>query len=391
MIDIVLPSDQTEGTTNTVGKWFKSVGDRVELNDPLLEITTDKVTVEIAATAGGVLAEILRNEGDPVEPGEVLGRITTDATAAVSPAAAGPIAESGQKSAPAGSGTGGGAEVAELSPAVRRLLKEHGLEASEIKGSGKGGRITVQDVEAAVAARPTGRPPARSSVIPSVRKPHSVMRKSIAEHMVRSMQAAPHVTSVFEADLGAVLRHREAHKAAFESSGNKLTLTAYFVRATVEAIRAVPEANSRWHDDALELWEDVNIGIATALGGGGLIVPVLRKAQDLDLEATARGIHDLTERARHSGLTPHDVQDGTFTISNHGVSGSLLAAPIVINQPQSAILGVGKLQQRPVVVDGEVVARPMVYVTLTIDHRVLDGFTANAFLTRWVETLEHWN
>jgi 2-oxoglutarate dehydrogenase E2 component (dihydrolipoamide succinyltransferase) len=397
MIDIVLPTDQTEGTTNTVGKWFRSVGDRVELNDPLLEITTDKVTVEIAATAGGVLAEILKNEGDPVEPGEVLGRISTDATEAISPAAAGPVAESGQSSTPSGAGQAAAA-VVELSPAVRRLLKEHQLDPSAIQGTGKGGRVTVQDVEGALAARQPASPPARPegpptrpSVIPSVRKPHSVMRKSIAEHMVRSMQTAPHVTSVFEADLTAVSRHREAHKAAFETSGTKLTLTAYFVRATVEAIRAVPEANSRWHDDALEVWEDVNIGIATALGAGGLIVPVLRKAQDLDLEATARGIHDLTERARHSSLTPHDVQDGTFTISNHGVSGSLLAAPIVINQPQSAILGVGKLQQRPVVVDGEVVARPMVYVTLTIDHRVLDGFTANAFLTRWVETLEHWS
>jgi 2-oxoglutarate dehydrogenase E2 component (dihydrolipoamide succinyltransferase) len=208
--------------------------------------------------------------------------------------------------------------------------------------------------------------------------------------MVRSLATAPHVTTVFEADLTAVLAHRETSKSGFEQAGVRLTLTAYFVRATVEAIRAVPEANSRWHEDGLELWDDVNVGIATALGTGGLIVPVLRKAQDLDLLATARGLQNLTERARTGSLDPKDVRDGTFTISNHGVSGSLVATPIIINQPQSAILGVGKLASRPVVRDGQIVARPMAYVTLTIDHRVLDGFAANTFLTRWVSTLEDW-
>jgi 2-oxoglutarate dehydrogenase E2 component (dihydrolipoamide succinyltransferase) len=171
----------------------------------------------------------------------------------------------------------------------------------------------------------------------------------------------------------------------------KLTLTAYFVRASVDALRSVPEVNSRWHDDALELFDDCNVGVATALERGGLIVPVIRRAQDLDLVATAERLQDLTARARAGSLTPGEVQGGTFTISNHGVSGSLVATPIVINQPQSAILGVGKLQQRPVVAsDGRIVARPMVYVTLTIDHRVLDGFQANAFLTRWVDAVERW-
>lgn len=383
MIDITLPRDQTEGTTNTVGKWFKSVGDRVELNDPLLEITTDKVTVEIAAAAAGVLAQILKQEGEAVEPGEVLGRIE--------PGGAPQSDKSGE------SGRSDMAEVSsdrpdlsdlpELSPAVRRLLKEHGLTAASIRGSGKGGRLTVQDVEAHLAARPQRSAPAAGASAQSARRPHSAMRKSIAEHMVRSMSTAPHVTSVFEADLTAVLGHRQAQ----QSSGTRLTLTAYFARATVEAIRAVPEANSRWHDDGLELWSNVHLGIATALGSDGLIVPVLRNAHTLDLAATAKGIQDLTERARAGALTPQDVQGGTCTISNHGVSGSLLAAPIVINQPQSAILGVGKLQQRPVVIDGAVVPRPMIYVTLTIDHRVLDGFAANAFLTRWVETIERWN
>jgi 2-oxoglutarate dehydrogenase E2 component (dihydrolipoamide succinyltransferase) len=196
---------------------------------------------------------------------------------------------------------------------------------------------------------------------------------------------------VFEADLSAILAHRAAQQSAAEARGIKLTLTAYLVRASVEALRAVPEVNSRWHEDALELFEDCNIGVAVALERAGLIVPVIRRAQDLDLLATAKALHDLTTRARAGSLMPKEVQAGTFTISNHGVSGSLLAAPVVINQPQSAILGVGKLEQRAVVAaDGRIVARPMAYVTLTVDHRALDGFQANAFLTRWVEAIQSW-
>lgn len=211
------------------------------------------------------------------------------------------------------------------------------------------------------------------------------MRRSIADHMVKSVATAPHVTAVFEADLSAVIRHREAHQKAF-------TFTAYFVRASVAALQAVPEVNSRWRDQGLELYDDCNIGIGTALPGGGLIVPVLRQAQDLDLAETARRLEDLTTRARAGTLEPRDVQGGTFTISNHGVSGSLLAAPIVINQPQSAILGIGKLEQRVrVAAGGSFEARPMLYVTLTIDHRALDGFQANAFLARWVEVVEQWS
>jgi Pyruvate/2-oxoglutarate dehydrogenase complex, dihydrolipoamide acyltransferase (E2) component, and related enzymes len=222
------------------------------------------------------------------------------------------------------------------------------------------------------------------------RVPHNQMRRSIAQHMVQSVATAPHVTSVFDADLSAVVAHRDANKNEFQSRGVKLTYTAYFVRATVAALKAVPEANSRWHDDALEIFDDINIGVATALGAGGLIVPVILKAQDLDLFATAQALQDLTERARSEKLDARDVQNGTFTISNHGVSGSLMAAPIIINQPQSAILGVGKMERRvvPAAASGdEITVKPMCYVTLTIDHRVLDGFQANQFLTAWVDAL----
>ena len=212
---------------------------------------------------------------------------------------------------------------------MRRLLSEHGLEVSAISGTGKGGRITVQDVEAYLASRGGGPARAEPAALPSRRVPHSAMRRSIAQHMVQSVAVAPHVTAVFEADLSAIVAHREAHRAAFEAAGVKLTYTAYFVRASVAALQAVPEVNSRWHDDALELFEDCNIGVATALPDGGLILPVIHRAQTLDLRTTAERLQDLTQRARAGGLNPKDVQHGTFSISNHGVSGSLVAAPIV--------------------------------------------------------------
>jgi 2-oxoglutarate dehydrogenase E2 component (dihydrolipoamide succinyltransferase) len=383
-IDIVLPADQSEGTSNTVGKWFKAVGDPVRKDDPLLEIVTDKVTVEIAAPGDGVLSEILKPEGESVEPGDIVGRIGSSDAAENRPTAE-PL-----PSRPAGKSAEAQADAsAELSPAVRRLLQQHGLDASVIKGTGRGGRITVQDVEAhlaGAAGQMGGEAEKPAPGAPTGRRvPHTQIRKSIAEHMVRSMRTAPHVTALFEADLTAVVRHRAAQTT-------RATYTAYFVQATVAALQAVPEVNSRWHDDALELFDDCNIGVAVALPSGGLIVPVLHKAQELDLEQTAQRLQDLTARARDGKLDPKDVQGGTFTISNHGVSGSLLAAPIVINQPQSAILGVGKMEDRakPAVAGG-FEARPCAYVTLTIDHRVLDGFQANAFLSTWVETIEQWS
>jgi 2-oxoglutarate dehydrogenase E2 component (dihydrolipoamide succinyltransferase) len=270
---------------------------------------------------------------------------------------------------------------------VRRLLKEHNLEASQISGTGKGGRITHEDVERHISSGGTAK---KAGGLSGRRVPHSQMRRSIAQHMSHSVATAPHVTSVFEADLSALIADRDARKGEMESRGIKLTYTAYFIRATVEALKAVPEANSRWHDDALELFDDANIGVATALGSGGLIVPVIVKAQELDLAGIAERLQDFTERARNGSLDARDVQNGTFTISNHGVSGSLVATPIIINQPQSAILGIGKTERRVVPASDtgdEVTVKPMCYVSLTIDHRVLDGFQANQFLSRWVTAI----
>jgi 2-oxoglutarate dehydrogenase E2 component (dihydrolipoamide succinyltransferase) len=221
------------------------------------------------------------------------------------------------------------------------------------------------------------------------------MRRRIAERMVHSLlQTAPHVTTVFEADLGNVLAHRARHRDAFSARGAPLTLTAYFVQACVDAIRSVPESNARWSEDALDIYRYVDIGIATSLGERGLVVPVLRRADELNLQATAQRLADLTLRARDERLTPADVRPGTFTISNHGVSGSLFATPVIINQPQSAILGIGKLEKRVVVLERDgveaIAIRPRCYVTLTIDHRVMDGERANQFLTTFVRRLENW-
>ena len=420
-LDIRAPQEQTEGTRSQLLRWLKRVGEPVEANEPLIELETDKVTVEVAAPASGVLAEILKQEQDEVVPGDLLGRIATD-TARVAPHARADARQAAGSSAPAartgsvaatpaaparGAAAGPGGQV---SPAVRRLLAEHGLTQDRVSGTGPAGRITVEDVLRAAAAGGGGTPPegppsamaapaaAAGSVAGALRShrvPHTAVRRRIAEHMTQSLlHTAPHVTTVFEADLGAVLRDRTRRREEFARRGAPLTLTAYFVTATVAAIRAVPEANSRWTDTALELYDDIHTGIATAVEGTGLVVPVLHDAGALDLFGVARGLEDLVSRARAGKLTPADVRGGTFTISNHGVSGSLLAAPIIINQPQSAILGVGKLEKRVVVreVDGvdAIQIRPMAYVTLTIDHRVLDAHQCNAWMTRFVQIIENW-
>ena len=403
LVDVTVPVGQAEGTESVVSTWFKAVGEDVTENEPLLEISTDKVNMEVAAPATGRLAEIVKGEGEQIEPGEVLGRVDTSPSMpgvlvpASAPPEAAPQADGTEKPA---SSTAGASSSGELSPAVRKLLKDHNVDASQVKGSGRGGRITHQDVMDFVASGAVTSVVADKQSKPAVGSAseiagrivkHSQMRRSIAQHMVKSVSVAPHVTSVFDADLTAVVAHRDANKNEFQSRGVKLTYTAYFVQAAVVALKAVPEVNSRWHDDSLEIFDDTNIGIATALGSGGLIVPVILKAQDLDLFATAQRLQDLTERARGEKLDARDVQRGTFTISNHGVSGSLIAAPIIINQPQSAILGIGKMERRvvPAAVSGDdITVKTMCYVTLTIDHRVLDGFAANQFLTSFVEELQ---
>lgn len=383
MADICAPIEQ-EGTKAVLKSWLKNLGDPVRAGEPVAELETDKVAVEIAAEADGVLSEILIEPDAEVEPGAVLGRISEkvleNAEATPAPAKAEAKAE-----APSRASIASFDPELRLSPSVRRLLLETGLDPRGLAGSGKGGRLTRQDVEKALESG------ANDGI---TRIPHDRMRLQIAEHMARSLATAPHVTAVFEADFSAILAHRQAHKDEFAKRGVALTLTAYFVAASAAAMQAAPAVNGRWYEDRLEIPADVNIGIGTALGERGLVVPVIHRAQTLSLFGIAEALQALTEKARDGKLARADVQGGTFSISNHGVSGSLLAAPIIINQPQSAILGVGKLEKRVVVREmagtDALLIRPMAYVSLSIDHRVLDGHQTNAWLTRFVETLEIW-
>ena len=380
-VEIILRETLERNGDSMVGAWFAAVGDRVEAGAPLLEISTGKTTIEIAAPASGVLAEQVCAVGDPVREGELLGRIAAGAggggEASVAPAAAPAAPEAG----------------AWLSPAVRRLAREHGVDPARITGTGIGGRVTAEDVERHLAAHGEVTPPPEPPPLPGVRRiPHSPLRRAIARHMAESVQRAPHATALYEADLTAVVAHREAHRAAWAAEGVHLSYTPYFLRAAVIARDAVPEVNSRWSDDSLDVYEDMNLGLAVEVPSG-ILVPVIRAAQRLDLRGLARESAALTERARSGRFAPNETEGGTLTITNHGMGGSLMATPI-LHQPQCAILGVGRVQRRAVVVadcGGERVAiRPMVYLTLTIDHRALDGMQVNRYMGAMVRALEDW-
>ena len=435
LVEVRIPADQSEGTRFQIQRWLKAPGQAVGLNEPLIELETDKVTVEVPAPAEGVLHEIFRRVEDELEPGELLATIRIEGAqrdrVALSgePAGYEPVAESaptaasGDAAAPVRSALppvsalepGMDERSGRVSPAVRRLLAERGLSVADVVGTGAGGRITVDDVlnhvpvDAGTAASPARQMSGERSgadaqaavglsggAVPAAyRVPHTRMRKRVAEHMVeRLLHSVPHVTTVFEMDMSAVLAHRARYRAEFRHHGVPLTLTAYFLAACVDAIRAVPEANGRWTDDAVEIMGTIDVAVGTALEGRGLIAPVIRGVQALNLFAIARELGRMVERARADRLTAADMCGGTFALSNHGVSGSLIATPIVIPRPQSASLGVGKLEKRAVVVheNGEehVAIRPRCYVTLTVDHRVMDGHRANRFLQVLAQRLQDW-
>lgn len=405
-IDILVPEEQ-EGTKAVVRGWLAKIGQLLKENDPLVELETDKVTQEVPAPANGVLKEIFLQTDAEAIPGAILGRMLvgeveaeteadTAATSTSDPVDAQSLAPEGKHQVEQAT-----SRELRLSPAVRRAVKQHHIDPSTISGSGKGGRITRADVDKALAARGSDAPPLPAAKQPAspasgrvTTVPHDRMRLAIAENMLNSVTTAPHVTAVFECDMSAIMAHRRKHLAEFERDGAKLTYTAYFLAAAAKAMAAAPSINSRWFDDRLEIYGDVNIGVGTALGEKGLVVPVVKSCQQKSLLGIAHALTDLVVRARDNRLTPADMRDGTFTISNHGVSGSLFASPIIINQPQSAILGIGKTEKRVVVreVDGvdAIQIRPMAYVSLTIDHRVVDGHHTNAWLTRFVEVLEAW-
>jgi 2-oxoglutarate dehydrogenase E2 component (dihydrolipoamide succinyltransferase) len=392
--DILSPWEQ-EGTKSVVRAWLVEPGRAVRRDEPIVELETDKVAVEVASPADGILVEILLHPGADAPPGSLLGRLDLSKDSEAGPKS---VRKSTSASVVPNSNNMQFPSEMRISPSVRRLLREKGLDPRTISGTGRGGRLTFEDVSNAPARRMNESQAeiakgGAASVV-SGKIPHTNMRKRIASHMAQSLRDSPHVTAVFEADFSAIRAHRESQKAIYEARGISLTYTAYFIAACAQAMKAAPAVNSRWHENELEIFEDVNIGVGISLGEGGLIVPVVHRAQTLALEDIAARLHDVTSRGRAGKLAPSDVQGGTFSISNHGVSGSLLAAPIIINQPQSAILGVGKLEKRVIVrdVDGtdSLQIRPMAYVTLSIDHRVLDGHQTNAWLTRFVEVLETW-
>jgi 2-oxoglutarate dehydrogenase E2 component (dihydrolipoamide succinyltransferase) len=393
MIEVRVPDEQ-EGTKAVVRAWLKQIGDTIAENDPLVELETDKVTQEVPAPAGGILAEIILDTDAQALPGALLARIDPDGLA--EPAGVLNEVEATSRQEPSRTEPSNRQEglEARLSPSVRRACLQNGIDPARIDGTGRNGRVTREDVDRAVA----------SATIVGVRDAHAEqsrqfepqdiahdrMRLKIAENMVRSVSEAPHVTAVFEVDFSAVAKH----KAVMAERKLKLSYTAYIVKAAAEAMAVAPAINGRWEKDRIAISPTIDVGVGTALGEKGLVVPVVKDVGALSLEEIARSLEDLTRRARDGKLERSDVSGGSFTISNHGVSGSLLAAPIILHQGQAAILGVGKLQKRVVVreIGGQdaILVRPMAYVTLTIDHRVVDGHQTNAWLSRFVEIIENW-
>jgi 2-oxoglutarate dehydrogenase E2 component (dihydrolipoamide succinyltransferase) len=393
LIEVRVPDEQ-EGTKAVVRAWLKAVGDAVAENDPLVELETDKVTQEVPSPVAGVLAEIVLDTDAEAVPGALLARIETEVavTAPSTPAKAG-VQPKQEKPGLLPSQEHSHAET-RLSPSVRRACLQHGIDASRLQGTGRNGRVTREDVDRAIASATVvsvGEPAtAQPRQFNPQDIPHDRMRLTIAENMTRAVAEQPHVTAVFEADFSAI----SAHKAALAARGVKLSYTAYIVKATADAMAVAPAINGRWEKDRIAISPTIDVGVGTALGEKGLVVPVVKDAGKLSLEQIGAKLDDLTRRARDGKLERSEVSGGSFTISNHGVSGSLLAAPIILHQGQAAILGIGKLEKRVVVreIRGQdaILVRPMAYVTLTIDHRVVDGHQTNAWLSRFVEILESW-
>jgi pyruvate dehydrogenase E2 component (dihydrolipoamide acetyltransferase) len=454
-VDVIMPQMGESIFEGTITRWLKKPGDRVERDEPLFEISTDKVDAEIPAPSAGVLKEIKVTEGQTVPIQTVVavidagGAAAAPSAAAAAPppapekaaapkaaAAAPPVAPATAAAPPVPAAasaapvapppkTGGNGQKIRSSPLVRKIAKEHNVDLASMEGSGAGGRISKKDILAAVesggakpaappapapvAAQPPVSPaapppgggavahPALENAVPRERiyfgnyeaQPMSVMRQRIAEHMVASKRVSPHVYSIDEADMTKIAKIRERSKAAFEAKyATKLTFMPFFVRACVEALRAFPTVNASADAATVVLHREINVGIAVALDWG-LIVPVLKNAEEKNFLGLARGMNDLAERARAKKLKPEEVQEGTFSITNPGVYGGLMGLP-VINQPNVAILGIGAIQKRPMVIDDAIAVRSMVYLTLSYDHRVVDGAVAHQFVGKVKAYLEGW-
>ena len=455
--NVVMPQMGESIAEGTIVRWIKKVGDSVDRDEPLFEISTDKVDAEIPSPSAGVLTEIKVKEGETVPVNSVVavigpsagsgqapsagsGQAPGDSTAASGGngkrASAVPAAAVGQPetSAPssgtavddrtavsearpsAGAAPGGSAEGAALSkeelrrqkssPLVRRIAKEHNVDIQQIQGTGISGRVTKNDILGFIES---GGPSAARGGAPAAQQgrtlptpgpayrpgenveivPMSVMRKKIAEHMVLSAHTSPHVYSVYEVNFGRVTALRQKHKAAYEAAGANLTFTGFIAKAVVDGLRQFPMVNASIDGDNIVYKKDINLGIAVALENG-LIVPVIRKADERNLLGLSRGINDLAARARSKKLNPDEVQGGTFTITNPGIFGALYGLPL-INQPQVAILGVGTIEKRAVVIDDAIAIRPMCNLSLGYDHRLIDGADAGRFLAYIKERLENFD
>jgi 2-oxoglutarate dehydrogenase E2 component (dihydrolipoamide succinyltransferase) len=446
VVDVVMPQMGVSVSEGTVTKWLKQVGDTIAADEPLLEISTDKVDTEVPANGSGVLSEVLVQEGETVAVGTVLARIGGDAGAAPPPpapnveppneepapepvqAAAAPesVAEPEPQpatptpaapTAPAGNGHAGDGH-AFVSPVVARIASEHGIDPGTVEGTGRGGRVTKKDILAFVEAgepaptkasevadEPTA--PAPKQVAPTSQsaqpigtgeqlEPMSAMRRGIAEHMRRSLDTAAHVTSAIEVDMAKIVAIRDKLKPEYEKAyGVNPTYLSFVARAAVETLKDYPWVNGELRGESIVTHSFVNIGFAVALAGGkGLIVPVVKHAEGLNLLGMAQAISDIAERARTKRLTPDDVQGGTFTITNPGSFGTFHGTP-VISQPQSGILGTYAVVKRPWVIQDElgkdvIAIRPIMNLTLTYDHRLVDGAYAGQFLHDLRERLETW-
>jgi len=410
--DVVMPQMGESIFEGTITKWLKKPGDKIQRDEPLFEISTDKVDAEIPAPASGVLQEIKVSEGNTVQVNTVVGVIGDGggASAPVKTAAPAPVAPAEKKEAPAPPASPASAPGDEedsdvrSSPLVRKLAREHNVDLAKVSGTGTGGRVTKQDVLDFVergAAAPVAAPASRQAsapapaVIPGDLVPMSQMRKIIAQRMIESRRTSAHVHCMFEVDLTRVVNLRNKLKNGFEQRhGARLTFMPFFVRAAIIALQQYPIVNSSLEGDSIRYHKHVNAGIAVALDWG-LIVPVLKNADELNFLGLQRGITDLGERARSKKLMPADVEGATFTITNPGQFGAVFGLPI-INQPNVAIMGVGGITKQPMVItdkDGadSIAIRSVVHLTLGYDHRVVDGAVADQFMAVVKKTLENWS
>ena len=389
MIDVVMPQMGESIVEGTLTKWLKKAGDRVDRDEPLFEISTDKVDTEIPSPAAGTLAEIIVEEGKTVGINTVVGRIRNGASGPV-PSASAPAATVVEET------------VSPLSPLVRRMARENNIDLSKVKGTGAGARITKQDLEAYLsqsASRPAPQPSAAVATIPAPMRgeapsarvePMSVMRQTIAGHMVFSQHTSAHVTTVHKADMTRIARLRARLKDDFQARyGYGLTYLPFVIRAASAALQQYPIVNASIDGTDIVFHRDINIGIAVALENG-LIVPVIRNADEKNVVGLQRSLVDLAARARSRQLRAEEVQGGTFSITNFGSFGSLFATP-VINQPQVAILGVGAVVKEPVVLDDAIAIRSTAYLALTFDHRLIDGALGDQFTTKVKSVLENWS